>query len=101
MTRTFGWCIILAVGGSLAAQDKKEPAYKKTPLSEWLKQLEAPEAKTRREAALAIREIGPPAKAAVPVLTKMLKATEGYEREAAAFGLAGIGPDAKSALPAL
>lgn len=55
----------------------------------------------RVKAAVAIGEIGPGAKEAVPALVATLKDRDVSVRAAAAYSLGQIGPDAKGALPEL
>jgi hypothetical protein len=54
-----------------------------------------------RLAVVAVGNIGPPAKVAVPALSKMLKMKECNVNEGAAIALGAIGPEAKSAIPFL
>ncbi|WP_439621411.1 HEAT repeat domain-containing protein [Gemmata sp.] len=103
MTRTAGWCALLTLVGVAtgAGQDKKEPQYNNIKLSAWLEQLKSPDARTRYQAAKAIKEIGPDAKAAVPLLVPLLKTSTPEEREMVAFAVGAVGPAAKDAVPAL
>jgi HEAT repeat protein len=54
-----------------------------------------------RRAAVAIGEIGPEAKAAVPLLSQALKMNDWDVRLSAIYSLGRIGPDAKTGLPAI
>src|SRR5205823_299713 len=62
---------------------------------------EKTEREVRWNAALALGEIGPAARDAVPALIAALKAKDDSDSWAAAAALGGIGPAAKAAVPAL
>ena len=68
-------------------------------LLEVLKDKKSPKQVSR--AAAAVGQVGPDAKAAVPVLTSALKMDDWAVRVSAIYSLGGIGPDAKTALPAM
>jgi len=91
--------IVLALSGGDAA--RAEPTFLDKPLSAWIKDLAAPDAKQRRNAAFAIGKIGPDATPAVPRLARALADADPRVIDAAAFALGEIGPPAKDALPAL
>jgi len=63
--------------------------------------LQARDADTCREAAIALAKIGPAAKAAVPALSDLVGKQEAPARYAACYALGRIGPDASAAKPAL
>jgi HEAT repeat protein len=63
--------------------------------------LKLPDAGDRRSAAYAFREIGFPAKSAVPDLIDALRDKDKFVRSTVASALGRIGPEAKAAVPAL
>jgi len=80
---------------------QKEAMAGEKPVSHWIKQLQDPDRTKRHDAANALGQTGPAAKAAVPALTEALKDTDEIVRARAAEALGMIGPDAGSAAPAL
>ena len=81
--------------------NKPEPEYQGKPLSRWVAETQDKDAVVRLSAALALGEIGPEAKTAVPALTELLKDKDSNVQWAAARALGKIGPEAKMATPAL
>src|SRR5262249_52684779 len=81
-----------------AAPDKSEPSYQGKTLDEWIKLLKDGDAKVRGTAALALRQLGPAARPAVPALIAALKDADPYVRIEASLALGKIGPDAIPAL---
>jgi len=63
--------------------------------------LKSPQPLVRQNAALALGEVGPEAKAAVPALAEALRDPEWVVRRQAAVALGRLGPDARPAVPAL
>ncbi|MCS7166476.1 MAG: HEAT repeat domain-containing protein [Gemmatales bacterium] len=80
-------------------QSKNEPSPKAVPLSKWLKLLEDKNLEQRLAALQAISNIGPEARAAVPLLQKLLESPEVEERKEALRALSAIGPAAEQAIP--
>jgi hypothetical protein len=66
-----------------------------------LELLQGPDAATRGDAALALGEIGPSARAAVPALIGLLKDERLFLRRNAARALGNMGPEAGEAVPSL
>ncbi len=83
------------------AQPAGETRYKGKPAGYWIKQLEAMEVASRKEAVEALAAIGPDAKAAVPALLKALDDNAAAVRVGAIVALGRIGPGAKPAVPKL
>src|SRR5262245_52925217 len=69
--------------------------------SAWLKALKNADAKVRRQAALALGQIGPESKAVIAGLDKALKDTHELVRRQAAESLGRMGGKARTAVPAL
>jgi HEAT repeat protein len=65
------------------------------------KELRNEDAQVRQRAAIALAELGPKAKAAVPALISALRDPDPGVRRMAASALGEIGPDARRAVPAL
>jgi hypothetical protein len=78
-----------------------EPAVEGKRLSHWREDLKSPITGVRWRAAVALGEIGPPAKGAIPEIAQLLKDPDQIVRYHAAQALARFGPDAKPAIPAL
>ena len=72
---------------------------KEKPLSQWIKELDDTDPKTRLHAVEAINAIGPDAKEALPVLTRLLKEKDIPLRVAVIKAIGGIGDP--TAVPAL
>ena len=71
-------------------------------LLEWAKDLDNPESRTRRNAAIILGRAGEDAVFAVPALLRCLKDPDATVREEVALALAGIGPtDSPDAIPML
>ena len=70
-------------------------------VAELIRQLSDQDASVRANAAEALGEIGPEAKAAVPALIEASKHEEAGVRANATYALGRIGSDAKAAVPAL
>jgi HEAT repeat protein len=75
------------------AADQKEPVYQGKSLTQWIEGLGDPDAAVRREAAQAVRQIGPEARRAIPSLTLLLKDDDEYVCWGAVEALAAIGPE--------
>jgi len=100
------WCVgtflaVLLLSLTATAKGDDEPTYQGRPLHEWVKLLKKGDGAARQRAALAIGEMGPKAKAAVPDLVDALKDKSGRVRRFAAKALGQIGPKAKAAVPSL
>jgi hypothetical protein len=76
-----------------AQQPVPEAKYKGKPVSFWIEQLRDRDVSSRKEAAMALKEIGPDAKAAIQALNEALKAKNRPLRIAAAKALVSIDPD--------
>jgi HEAT repeat protein len=81
--------------------DPAGPSFKDKPVADWTKRLSDKDARIRLQAALALAQYGPAAKAAVSGLCKVLQADSSEVRYAAATALGAIGPEAKAGLNAL
>ena len=82
------------------------PCFKVDPASEGavpvlVEALDDEDSSVRKDAAIALGQIGPASKGAVPVLIGTLKDDDADVREAAVYTLGRIGPAAKEAVPAL
>ena len=86
------FCLLVLTINSFGADEQR--------IETLIKQLDATDAFVRRRAAITLGEMGEPAKAAIPALTKMLQNDkEALNRSGAAFALGGIDtPEAKKAL---
>jgi murein DD-endopeptidase MepM/ murein hydrolase activator NlpD len=71
------------------------------PIQALVRQLKAPDSGARYGAAVALLEIGPAAKDAVPTLTSMLRDSNRDTRGVAVVGLGSIGSPASSSVPRL
>ena len=100
-----GLVIAVMLAGSVEAQSKPakspEPSSSGRPLSEWIKDLQAPAPQTRNAAAYEIAGMGPAAAAAVPALIATLDDPVAAVRFPAIIALLEIGPAAKAAVPRL
>jgi len=85
----------------VAVAQQKEPVYDGKPVSEWIARLKDKDDNVRLKAFFSLRQLGPEAKAAVPVLLESLKDTNATVRCESAFTLQRIGPAAKPAIPTL
>jgi len=74
-----------------------KPTHQGKTAAEWQEALRDASPKARQEAAVALGELGPAARAAVADLA----AKDAAVRVTAAYALAQVGPDAKAAVPAL
>ena len=106
LVRIIGALVIAwMLAGSASAQTKpvksQEPASNGRPLSEWIKDLQAPAPQTRNAAAYEIAGMGPAAVAAVPALIATLDDPVAAVRFPALIALLEIGPAAKAAVPRL
>jgi HEAT repeat protein len=90
---------LLGLPGVVGAGDPPKRLDKT--LLQWLKQLDAKDAKVRVQACQALGDFGRAGKDAVGPLAKLLKDEKGDVRYAAADALRRIGPPAKDAVPAL
>jgi HEAT repeat protein len=70
-------------------------------VGELTEQLKSPDAGLRGQAAMALREMGPAAKAAVPALAKAMSDRNLNVRYWAGSALRGLGPEGKASVPAL
>ncbi len=93
--------LLLAFASTGMADEPKEPEFDGKPLSYWIKQLYADTADARMEAADAIAEMGPTARAAVPGLLYAFKTAHADVSTCAAMALAQIGREAQDAVPEL
>jgi HEAT repeat protein len=93
----------VALSGALAvivhssqaiAQNPNDPVYENKPLSQWVRELSDNNPNRRWKAAYAMRDLGPKAKVAVPILHKMLKEDSSERaREWAGYALAAVAPE--------
>src|SRR3990172_1588173 len=79
-----------------SSQEEKDPVVDGRSLSEWVKDLQSTDYRERQEAALAIAELGPQAKAAVPALIAAL--SDRILDRYIVTALQKIGPEAVPAL---
>jgi hypothetical protein len=79
-------------------EKQKEAVYQGKTVSQWVEALKDKDDRTRRGAAIALGQIGPAAKDAVPALIEVLKDKDDRVRNYAASALGKIGP---AAVPAL
>jgi HEAT repeat protein len=101
-TRILLPCLLpFILGASAAAVVPQSPSAETRPLDELTRQLESPDAQQRIAAAVAIGDLGPGARAAVPALIEALRDQNPTVRFQAAISLGCIGPEAKAAVPAL
>ena len=91
-------CLPLFVSNAGDALAQKQSASDVDNLREMLKDKDP---NIRRNAAQALGNVGPEAKAAVPALTETLKDKDDFVCQCAAYALGNIGPEAKAAVPAL
>ncbi len=69
--------------------------------AQWAKDLQSKDSIERQKAAVALAQLGPGAKDAVPALMKALEDPEEDVRRRIPYALGKIGPAAKTAVPAL
>lgn len=81
------------------AGSQSEPYFKGKSLSTWTAELKNPA--TQQDATMALAQMGPKARLAVPALLEALKSPDKNVRSSAAFVLGRIGTEAKSAVPDL
>src|SRR5262245_16393192 len=98
---TVAACLLLSpVAGQRGSAAAKERVYKGKSVSAWIAPLKARDSRANKNSViLTLGEIGPDAKAAVPLLIEALK-DENLHYEAV-VALGDIGPEAKAAVPAL
>ncbi len=99
-------CLPLLVLSAVVIAAPKPPSppatYRGRTVAEWVAQLRGEDIKRRWPAILALKELGPAAKDAVPTLLEILrKDADVSMRAQAALVLGEIGDDARGALPAL
>jgi HEAT repeat protein len=102
--RLVGWwgtVLCLAALARSGAADTEEPSFRGRPLSDWVKELKAPEAEMRRQAAVALSQMGPAAKPAVNDLGNALKDEDATVRLTVVTALWRLGPDAQVVAPAV
>src|SRR5262249_14584322 len=89
-----------ALSTTVAKKDKEsdQPNYEGKSFYDWMKLLKSSDPKVRASACVAIRNIGPAAKSAIPALIAALKDTDAYVRMEATVALGAIG---EAAIPAL
>jgi HEAT repeat protein len=89
------------LGASSAAAGQQAPSTETQPLGELTGQLTSSEAQQRIAAAVAIGDLGPGARAAVPALIEALRDPNPTVRFQAAIAVGCIGPEARAAVTAL
>jgi HEAT repeat protein len=95
-------CTTLLLSPAYGEPTTKIDAETKAKVAELIEELTDEDEETRKDAAAALGEIGPPAKGAVSALVTALKKDVDEEvRRNAATALGDIGPAAKDAVPAL
>ena len=73
---------LLAILLSFGCSKKKEAVtYQGKPLSEWMKMLNDKNPHTKLEAVIAIREIGPGAREAIPDLIEIIRTTRNHDKK--------------------
>lgn len=94
---------LLALTSPLLGEDKEnEPSHNGKTLREWIEHFQkATTVKEREDAVIAIGEMGPKAKSAVPFLIQVLKDDTLRVQMATLYALGKIGPEAKAAVPIL
>jgi HEAT repeat protein len=91
--------VLCAAGPAVQAKEAPPP---KEDAGSWAEQLTRPQPEVRLRAVAALAELGPAAKAAVPILAGTLRKDKDLQvRRAAAVALGQVGPDAAAAVPAL
>ena len=95
------FALSFTLGASSAAAVQQAPSTVEKPSGELTQQLKSPDVQQRIAAAVAIGDLGPSARAAVPALTEALRDQNPTVRFQAAIALGCIGPEARAAVPAL
>ena len=93
--------LLLAVGAPASVADEAATKIGGKSAEEWVSALSSDESRTRAEAALALRLLGPSARSTVPALIEALDHPKADVQIKAAEALGEIGPDALPAAPAL
>lgn len=94
--------ILVAAGGGLTRTARAGPPYlADVAISALTERLGDCDASVRQAAALALRDMGPEAKAAIPALAQRLRDIDGYVAIDSAQTLKGMGPEAVPGLTPL
>jgi HEAT repeat protein len=72
--------LLVCISISSFGCNKKEVTYQDKPLHTWIEMLESPDPAVRTSAILAVGEIGPEARKAIPMLIEIIRQTRNHDK---------------------